>query len=75
MYKIYSIYECWELETTSDSVEHSLDYIEKHIGKTSKEYLIIEHNHEINADIPFARVCSLRDIELLRDKEEKIKKL
>lgn len=67
-YRVYSSYQGWKLIGIKTEVEQAISLIENKIYEEKAQYIIVEHHHDLNMDVPFKSIAS--EEEFLEFKEE-----
>lgn len=68
-YKIYSSFEGWKPIGNVKEISQIIKTIDEHIElEDNAQYIVIEHNRDMNMDIPFKSIASIE--EFIEFKEE-----
>ena len=75
-YRVYSSYKGWNLLGIKQEVENTIPLIEDKIYQEKAQYIIIEHNKELNMDFPYKSIANEEEfIEFKREYKGKVKEL
>jgi len=72
-YRVYSSYQGWKLIGIKQEIPQVINLIETKIKEEANaQYLIIEHDRILNADIPFKTIYGIEDLLIFKEeyKEE-----
>lgn len=72
-YRVYSSFMGWKLIGIKQEIPQVINLIETKIKEeVNAQYLIIEHDRILNADIPFKTICGIEDLLIFKEeyKEE-----
>lgn len=72
-YRVYSSYQGWKLIGIKQEIPQVIELIETKIKEeVNAQYLIIEHDRTLNADIPFKTIYGIEDLLIFKEeyKEE-----
>lgn len=62
-YRVYSSYQGWKLIGIKQEIPQIIELIETKIKEEiNAQYLIIEHDRTLNADIPFKTIYGIEDL-------------
>lgn len=62
-YRVYSSYQGWKLIGIKQEIPQIIELIETKIKEeVNAQYLIIEHDRTLNADIPFKTIYGIEDL-------------
>lgn len=62
-YRVYSSYQGWKLIGIKQEISQIIELIETKIKEeVNAQYLIIEHDRTLNADIPFKTIYGIEDL-------------
>lgn len=62
-YRVYSSYQGWKLIGIKQEIPQVINLIETKIKEeVNAQYLIIEHDRTLNADIPFKTIYGIEDL-------------
>lgn len=74
-YRVYSSYQGWKLIGIKPKIEETISLIANKISEEKAQYIIIEHHHDRNMDVPFKSVASEEEfIEFKEEYKPKVKK-
>lgn len=77
-YRVYSYYKGLHTLGIKDNIQDTIDLIESHIYKENANYLVIEHNTDLNMDLLIESIHSIEDFLIFKEKHtpvNKVKKL
>lgn len=61
-YRIYSSYQGWKLIGIKQEIPQVIELIETKINEeVNSQYLVIEHNYDLDMDIPFKNIYGIED--------------
>ena len=67
-YRVYSSYQGWKLIGIKQEITHVLSLIEtKMQEEVNAQYLIIEHDRILNADIPYKTIYGIEDLLIFKE--------
>lgn len=68
-YRVYSSFMGWNLIGNAKEISQIIKLIDKHLAtEDNAQYIVIEHNKDMNMDIPFKSIASIE--EFIEFKEE-----
>lgn len=61
-YRVYSSYQGWKLIGIKQEIPQVIELIETKINEeVNAQYLVIEHNYDLDMDIPFKNIYGIED--------------
>lgn len=61
-YRVYSSYQGWKLIGIKQEIPQVIELIETKINEeVNSQYLVIEHNYDLDMDIPFKNIYGIED--------------
>ena len=67
-YRVYSSYQGWKLISIKQEIPQVIELIGNKIKEeVNAQYLIIEHDRTLNADIPFKTIYGIEDLLIFKE--------
>lgn len=77
-YRVYSSYQGWKLIGIKQEIPQVINLIETKIKEeVNAQYLIIEHNYNLDMDVPFKNIYGIEDFLIFKEEykpKQKIKR-